>query len=63
MTMMGSKWVKMPRAAVEEQIAAHSSCVVIPVTIRQSESSVPCSQRVIGGKRVKALGEVDTCSG
>ena len=50
-------WVKMPRAAVEEQLAAGpESC---SIGDSESETSVTRSRRVTGGTRMEALGEVD----
>ena len=50
-------WVKMPRAAVEEQLAAGpESC---SVGDSESETSVTRSRRVTGGTRMEALGNVD----
>ena len=50
-------WVKLPRPAVEEQLAARpessSSCD------SESETSVTRSRRVTGGKRMEALDNVD----
>ena len=50
-------WVKMPRAAVEEQLAAGpESC---SIGDSESETSVTRSRRVTGGTRMEALGDVD----
>ena len=50
-------WVKIPRAAVEEQLAAGpESC---SVGGSESETSVTHSRRVTGGTRMEALGDVD----
>ena len=50
-------WVKMPRAAVEEQLAAGpESC---SIGDSESETSVTRSRRVTGGMRMEALGDVD----
>ena len=51
-------WVKMPRAAVEEQqlAARPESC---NIGGSESETSVTRSRRVTGGTRMKALGDVD----
>ena len=49
-------WVKMPRAAVEEQLAAGpESC---SISDSESETSVTRSRRVTGGTRMEALGDV-----
>ena len=53
----GHIWVKMPRAAVEEQLAARpGSC---SIGDSESETSVIRSRRVTGGTRMEALGDVD----
>ena len=50
-------WVKIPRAAVEEQLAAGpESC---SIDDSESETSVTRSRRVTGGTRMEALGDVD----
>ena len=50
-------WVKMPRAAIEEQLAAGpESC---SIGDSESEASVTRSRRVTGGTRMEALGGVD----
>ena len=47
----------MPRAAVEEQLAARPrSC---SIGDSESETSMTSSRRVTGGKRMEALGDVD----
>ena len=53
----GHIWVKMPRAAVEEQLAARPE--TCSVSESENEASVTCSQHVTGGKRIEALGDVD----
>ena len=50
-------WVKMPRAAVEEQLAAGPESCSIGGS--ESETSVTHSRRVTGGTRMEALGDVD----
>ena len=53
----GPIWAKMPRAAVEKQLAARpESC---SVSDSASAASVTCSPRVTSGKRKEALGDVD----
>ena len=53
----GHIWVKMPRAAVEEQLAARpESC---SIDDSEKETSMTRSRRVTGGKRMEALGDVD----
>ena len=47
----------MPRAAVGEQLAAGPEYRSIDDS--ESETSVTCSRRVTGGKRVETLGDVD----
>ena len=49
--------MKMPRAAVGEQLAAGPKSRSINNT--EGETSVTCSRRVTGGKRTEALGDVD----
>ena len=50
-------WVKMPRAAIEEQLAAGpESC---SIGDSESEASVTRSRRVTGDTRMEALGDVD----
>ena len=50
-------WVKMPRAAVEEQLAAGpESC---NIGDSESETSVTSFRRVTGGTRMEALGDMD----
>ena len=50
-------WVKTPRAAIEEQLAARpESC---RIGDSESEASVTRSRRVTGGTRMEALGDVD----
>ena len=52
----GHIWVKMPRAAVEEQLFARpESC---SVSDSGSEASVTHSRRVTGGKRIETLGDM-----
>ena len=50
-------WVKIPRAAVEEQLAAGPESCSIGGS--ESETSVTHSRRVTGGTRMEALGDVD----
>ena len=50
-------WLKMPRAAVEKQLAASPESSNIGDS--ESETSVTRSRRVIGGTRMEALGDVD----
>ena len=50
-------WVKMPRAAVEEQLAAGPESSNIGDS--ESETSVTHSRRITGGTRMEALGDVD----
>ena len=50
-------WVKMPRAAVEKQLAAGPEFCSIGDS--ESETSVTRSRRVAGGTRMEALGDVD----
>ena len=54
----GHMWVKMPRAAVEEQLAARPKSRSIGDS--ESETSVTRSRRVTGGKRMEAPGDVNT---
>ena len=50
-------WVKIPRAAVEKQLAAGPESLSIGDC--ESETYVTCSRSVTGGKRIEALGDVD----
>ena len=50
-------WVKIPRAAVEEQLAAGPESCSIGGS--ESETSVTHFRRVTGGTRMEALGDVD----
>ena len=50
-------WVKMPRAAIEEQLAAGPESCGIDGS--ESETSVTRSRCVTGGTRMEALGDVD----
>ena len=50
-------WVKIPRAAVEEQLAAGPESCSIGGS--ESKTSVTHSRRVTGGTRMEALGDVD----
>ena len=49
--------MKIPRPAVEEKLAARTESRSIGYS--ESETSVTCSRRVTGGKRMEALGGVD----
>ena len=53
----GRIWVKMPWAAVEEQLAARPE--FRSINDSESETSVTCSRRVASDKRMEALGDVD----
>ena len=46
----GYIWVKMPRAAVEEQVAARPESRIFGDS--EGETAVTCSRRVTGGKRL-----------
>ena len=48
---------KIPRAAVEEQLAARPE--FRNISCSESETSVTCSRRVTGGKRMETLGDMD----
>ena len=50
-------WVKMPRGAVDEQLAAGPESRSIGDS--ESETSVACCRRVTGGERIEALRDVD----
>ena len=50
-------WVKMPRATVEEQLAARPESY--SVNDSESEASVTYSRHVTGGKHIEALDDVD----
>ena len=54
----GLTWVKMPWAAVEEQLAAGPESRSIGDI--EGETSVTCSRRVTGCKHIEALGDVST---
>ena len=49
--------MKIPRAAVEKQLAAGPESRTIGDS--ESETSLTCSRRVTGGKHIEALGDVD----
>ena len=49
--------MEMLRAAVEMQLAARSESRSFGDS--ESETSVTCSRRITGGKRMEALGDVD----
>ena len=51
-------WVKMPRAAVEEQLGTIPESSSIGDS--ESETYVTRSRRVTGGKRMEALGDMDS---
>ena len=53
----GHIWVKMPRPAVEDQLAAGPESRSIGDS--ESETSVTHSRRVTGGSRMESLGDVD----
>ena len=53
----GHVWMKIPRAAVEEQLAAGPESCSIGGS--ESETSVTHSRRVTGGTRMEALGDGD----
>ena len=53
----GHVWAKIPRAAVEEHLAARPESCSIGVS--ESDTSVTRSRRVTGDTRMEALGDVD----